>query len=264
MGILAIAVSAFYGYRYATRIKPRPELLKDVTILTASYDGYEELWDPHYHFFFKYWPSLLHEHSFIPILLLTNEKEYDHPRVQSLKVGPDTTWSQNMLNALESVKTKYVLIILDDYILHKKVDEERFIELLTLLEETNGAFVEVKQGSYAVYIDPDRKPAPGVKEVVIRGRGPKSEHRNSLQTAIWDVEEFRKLLDPKENPWEFELQGNERSKSNPRPFYATMGRPVFEFLNAMDKRFYKKDVVEWINKQGYSFNPVNFPVSTTE
>ncbi|MGI4775994.1 MAG: hypothetical protein ACRYE9_03610 [Janthinobacterium lividum] len=196
---LLIVLIGGLSIRNNSPIVPDEELLKDVTVLTSSYDGYSELWRPHYELLFKNWPSLKEEHDFIPVMLITNELKYEDSRVMSLSVGTDTTWSKNLLKALESVKTKYTFLLFDDYIISTPVDEKRFIELLTLLEETSGAYIEViiDEGQFSYGHEKHKKFVTGIESVIYRSKG--SACRNSLQASIWNTEELRKLIDPKES-----------------------------------------------------------------
>ena len=92
------------------------EPIKEISIIVSSCDKYSELWEPHFTQLFKYWPSLKKENDFIPLLLITNHKRYYDSRVINVVIGEDISWSDNMLKALEMVKTKYVVILLDDFI----------------------------------------------------------------------------------------------------------------------------------------------------
>jgi hypothetical protein len=158
-------------------------LLHDVTILTSSYDGYSELWEPHYKLLFKYWPSLKNELGFIPIMLITNKLRYDDPRVTSLMIE-DQNWSKNLIEALKNIKTKYVFLLFDDYIVNGPVNEKRFIELLSLMEQRNGAYIEViiDEGHFKYSNEKEKKPLIGIEGVIYRSK--KSGCRNSLQAAI--------------------------------------------------------------------------------
>lgn len=239
-------------------------LLKDVTILTSSYDGYSELWKPHYELLFKNWPSLKEKNNFIPVMLITNNLIYDDPRVMSLKIGEDSTWSNNLLKSLESVKTKYVFLLFDDYIINSTINESRFIELLTLLEKTNGAYVEaiIDNGQFLYGHEKHKDFVPGIKDVIYRSRD--SECRNSLQASIWNTKELKKLIDINESAWDFEVKGSKRTNNNQKPFYLVMDNPVISYLNAVAKRVYEKSAVDYINSQGIEFNPIKLPVKTKE
>ncbi|RYE06119.1 MAG: hypothetical protein EOP33_02670 [Rickettsiaceae bacterium] len=245
-------------------ILPNEKLLKEVTVLTSSYDGYSELWKPHYELLFRNWPALKENYSFIPILLLTNELKYEDSRVVSLEVGKDTTWSRNLLKALDSVTTKYTFLLFDDYIMNGPVDNDRFIELLTLMEETDGAYLEapLDEGQFIDGNEKNRKLVPGIKGVIYRTIG--SGCRNSLQASIWNTEELRKLIDPRESAWDFEIIGNARTQDNPKPFYMVIDKPMLTYLNATVKRTYEKEVVDYINSVGIEFHPEKFSIKTRE
>ncbi len=264
LGIIIVSCYFQYSHKPTTPIVADRELLKDVTILTSSYDGYSELWEAHYKLLFKNWPSLKQDNNFIPIILITNELEYNDPRVISLKVGKDTTWSNNLLKALESVKTKYVFLLLDDYITSTPVDEDRFVELLTLLEKTNGAYIEIVKddGAFSIGGEKDRKLVPGINGVIYRSKN--ARYRNSLQACIWNLEELRKLIDPKESAWDFEIIGSKRTEKNPKPFFLVTDRPVISYLNAVGQKVYVKEVIDYINSQGIEFNPTKLPIKTRE
>lgn len=197
-------------------------------------------------------------------MLISNELTYNDPRVVSLKIGEDTTWSNNLLKALSSVKTKYVFLLLDDYIINSPVNESRFIELLTLLEKTNGAYIEVAkdEGMFVYGMEKHKKLVPGIEGVIYRSKN--SSYRNSLQACIWNTEELKKLIDTKESAWDFEIIGNNRTKKNPKPFYMIIDNPVVEYLNAVAKRVYEQDVVDYINSQGIQFKPTKLPVKTKQ
>lgn len=158
---------------------------KDLSIIMPSYDKYSELWNPAFEIFFKYWSSLNNKYSYVPIYLMSNEEKFDHPRVTNILVGDaDKGWSSNFLKALESVKTKYVVIVLDDYILNAPVNEKRLAQILNLMRKTNAAYTEIA-------LDPsinDGPPVQGIDNVHIRERfGP---YRTSLQACIWEVNTF--------------------------------------------------------------------------
>lgn len=264
--VLILSALSFYFYKRNAKVEPivsDPKLLRAVTIVTTSFDDNNEIWEPHYKLLFKNWPSLKSENSFIPVMLVSNELAYNDPRVISLKIGPDITWSANLLKALEFVKTKYVLIMMDDYILNAPVNEERLVELITLLEKTDGAYIEIHQDDDMLTygMEKERKYVQGINDVLYRSKN--STYRNSLQACIWNTDELRKLIDITESAWAFEIVGNERTKKNPKPFYMVTANPAMTYLNAMAKKVYEEDVVDYINSQGVHFTPSK-PVKNKE
>jgi len=250
----------FNSFKKVEHIVPDESLLHELTILTPSFDTYSEVWPPYYKLLFKNWPELLDKYKFIPMMLITNELGYDDPRVQTLKVGADTSWSANMLKGLESVKTKYVFIYLDDYITYAPVDQNRFLELLTLLDQTDGSYAEIGLDERMIKkrIEKNMKFTQGLNGVIYRSK--KSPLRTALQACIWNVSDLKSLLDPKESAWEFEGKGGSRSKKSNKPFYMVVQDPPVKYLNAAGGRMYEKNVIDYINSQGVDFAPKKLPI----
>lgn len=263
--IASCALNIYLAFYKTNKIQANYDLMNELTILTSSFDNYSELWQPHYHFLFKYWPELNNRYKNIPVKLISNQLDFNHPRVESLKIGADTTWSANMLKALDKVDTKYVLILLDDYIINDYVNQARLVEFLSLLEHSNGAYIEIFHDDrmFTYNFEPNYKLVNLVDDVIIRSKR-KSHFINSLQACIWDKEKLIELLDSKESAWDFENQGNKRARKSPYPFYMVTKNPAFKYLNAVAKRAYEADVVEFINNNGLEFEPKKLPVKSFE
>ena len=84
---------------------------KRLAILVCSCDKYEDVWNPMFEMFFKFWEDCPYD-----VYLLTNNKKYDNYRVKTIITGDDVSWSKAFRTALESIKEEYVLIIMEDYI----------------------------------------------------------------------------------------------------------------------------------------------------
>jgi hypothetical protein len=247
-----------------------------------SPDIRSELWDVHFHFLFKYWPDLLTKHRYIPIYLVSNLKQYKHARVKSMMLGKEKNWSDDLKAALDHVKTEFVILLLDDYILTQYVNTERLEQIINYMERTKGAYTELS-------LDPSLEDGPiadGIDDVIVRSKtssyfkkalfmatsrvkkilfnttGPKilyGKYRTSLQSCIWKVETLKKLLNSGESPWEFEWQGSKRSEQIKEPFYLVTKTPVFQYFQAAAQRKYQKTAIEAINRLGFNFSPTALP-----
>ncbi len=231
-----------------------PNILHDLSIIIPSCDKYSELWEPNLKFLLKSWPNIQNKHAFIPIYLMSNFKEYKDPRVINIRLGEDISWSDNFIKALDSVKTKYLLIILEDYIIDKPVNEERLIQIMHLMESTEAAYAELS-------LDPAL--AGGIEEPKLPGIVVKSrvaESRTSLQASLWNVNDLKKILEPNESAWDFEIISSIRSRLLTNKFYLVTKDPVFQYLNAAEKGKLRRSVINYINKQNISFAPVSLPI----
>jgi len=243
--------------------------LKKITIIVPSTDSYHELWEPHFHFLFKYWPELQTKQKYIPINLVSNKKKYQSSRVKNILVGEDKGWSDNLIIALKNVQTKYVIILFEDYIFNADVDTNRLSQIINFMDKTNGAYTELA-------LDPslnDGPPAKGINDIIIRlkttdaptnhkpGTWPKiGQFRTALQACIWKTSILKNLLHSGESAWNFEIDGSKRSEEIKEPFYLVTKKPVFQYLNASGKGKYRTTAINFINFSGFKFYPKALPM----
>lgn len=239
---------------YTTVVDNSPSIMKDLTIIITSCDKYSELWEPHFKMLFQNWPNINKQHSFIPIYLVSNFKKYNHSRITPKLVGNDKSWSDNLIKTLESVQTKYVLIILEDYIITDPVDEKRLIEIMHLMSASNAAYSELA-------LDPNLadNQSDARLGIVIKNRF--AESRVSLQTSIWEINTLKYLLEPGESAWDFEILGSIRSRILLNNFYLVTKQPVFQYTNATDKGKYRRSVIDYLNNHNVPFFPKSLPTN---
>ena len=100
-----------------------------VAVLISSCDNYQDLWEPFFTLFFRYW----HDCPY-PVYLSTNHFIYDHPRVKTIGVGDDTDWSSSFRCALEQIPYPYVIVMIEDFLPTKSVDTVKIDRLITYME----------------------------------------------------------------------------------------------------------------------------------
>jgi hypothetical protein len=230
-----------------TRIHPE---LKDITILIPSCDKYSELWDATIKLLFKEWPDLLEKYNYVPLYLISNSLNFDNPRVTNIKITDEKTWSDNLIQALSQVKTKYVLIFLDDYIVASPVNTKRLLETIDLMDNTNAAYIQLAANKSLA----DGNEVKSIKGVSTRSQT--GQYRTSLQTCLWRTEVLMQLLKPGESAWDFEIKGTKRSEKITLPFYVLTEDPVFNYYNALEKGKYRKEAIDYMISKGIHFQPV--------
>ncbi|MCX7337680.1 MAG: hypothetical protein NTX76_00110 [Alphaproteobacteria bacterium] len=218
-----------------------PEI-KDLSILVPSCDKYSELWSPFFHFLFKNMPWLktgsLRSSS---IYLITGRKKINHERIVNIKIDEEKSWSDNMLKALDVIPTKYVLIVLDDYIIYENVSEKRFADLFNFMKETNAPYMELQK-------DPGRLEGGEIvsRPLSLTRKAQKGSYRASLQICIWEKDTLRRMLKSGESIWEFEISATKRTFDDTRPYLITHGDYVFRYHNLATKGKLCKIVVDFI------------------
>ena len=89
-----------------------------LSVIISSCDSFSDLWDGHIKLLERYWG----DRNVDQTLLVTDkptDRSYDNVTV--LSAGEFAEWSQRLKKALDTVRTEYVFITLDDYFLIKKV-----------------------------------------------------------------------------------------------------------------------------------------------
>lgn len=228
--------------------------LTELTILVSSCDKYSLLWEPFFGSLFKHWPSLQASNGKVPVMLIANTKQYDHPRVKTIKITHEKSWADNMLFALEQVNTPYVLVLLDDYWLYEAVDEKRLAQLLTILGGGNTAFIQTSFNDLRFNNGVAHENTVGVVH-----RKKFSHYKVSLQAGLWDKASLQYLLRSGESPWDFEIAGSIRAHGYPKAFLSLIQDEPIRYLNASHLGHITPEAIAYAKAQNMNFDLGNFP-----
>lgn len=231
---------------------PSPQF-KDLTILVPSCDKYSELWDPFYKILFDQWKSLNTENKDLPVIMISNHLDYPNDRIQVVKVGVESSWSQNMITALAQVKTAYVLIILEDYFL-TSIDEHVLYDTMEIvMKKEKAGYVQLGMGDNRY--TPKSHPHPHIKDLYLKPLNAK--YRPSLQACLFDKNVLLRLLNPSENPWQFEVDGSIRSQSFQEKFYTFLDKMPLTYVNACYQGHVMTQALTFLKEKGIDFHPKN-------
>jgi hypothetical protein len=189
--------------------------MNELSVLTLSCDRYADVWPAFFPLFWKNWPDCPYR-----VYLGTNQKQFNHPNVHILKVGPDAGWAESAQRMLEQIDSEYVLLLLEDFFLTRRVDSQKVASLFKALVDLDGAYLRLKPFPRPDHIEPAR-PDIGLIE-------PGAPYRVALQAAIWKKAVFLRLLKPGETPWQMELRGTVRSEQISEAFYSVWN-PVLHY-----------------------------------
>ncbi len=173
--------------------------MRDATVLISSFDGYSDCWGPVAHGFTKYWPDCP-----FPIRLMTEVKDFSHPRIEVLQVGLDRVWSNRMLKGLSRIDSPFILYFHEDYWLNAPVQTARLLEYLELMKSERLDYLRLLAKPV-----PDRDFRGDTRLGILAEH---AEYRTSTQIAFWRREVFLDLVVPGESVWEFEVEGTKRSR----------------------------------------------------
>lgn len=217
----------------------------DCTLLVCSCDKYADLLDPFLSLFRKYWPDCPFE------LVLVTETEpvlaggaaFD----RVIACGPGMNWASRLVRALDQVETPYVLMLCDDYFLHRPVDTEGLLHRLGQAK----AF-----GAANLRLIPN--PKPGAANTVGKRDGLFEYRKNTAyciatQAGFWERGFLKRLAEPVASIWEFERTGSFAVADDPRPLLVTPTQE-FPFLDAVHKGYWEKFGVACLRENGISYD----------
>lgn len=162
----------------------------NLTIVVDSFDGYSDIWSTFFEVFKKNWFDCPY-----PLKLVSNKKSFYG--IETINTGEETCWTDRTLAAIKQVDSKYVLLLLEDYLICNKVNNEKIREAVNFLEEREGKYLRLinipksrnnygNDDFFKLYAD--------------------EEYAVNLQAAIWDkdfLESSLKLY--RGDAWSFEI-----------------------------------------------------------
>ncbi len=222
--------------------------IKDLTIVVSSCDKYSVLWQPFFDLLFRSWPSLKTYNQDVPILLVSNGKDFDDPRVTVIKSANELGWAANVNEAVSQVKTKYVLYIQEDYFIKKAILEDKLVELVNVIEKDDLDYVEINRDFFDDHID---KPSGSI---LYENKNHDTIFVVALQIAIWKTEVFQDFLiqERKENTiWDFE---NRKILDDHKfAYYTASPKPIY-YYNFISRSKINFGAYCWMVFQGYDMS----------
>lgn len=173
------------------------------SIIYNTCDQYEFLWKGFFTLLDRYWINCN-----VNIILNTETKAFSYKNLiieRPKFVGSCLSWSQRVLNSLNSVETPYVIMMLDDFWLKASVDVEELFRCIELMESDK----DINCICFAPQPEPNKTYR---NEQKYEKRGRFARYRVNAQIALWRVEYLKRIMRTYENPWQFELSGTFRSQ----------------------------------------------------
>lgn len=173
----------------------------NVTVLVGSHDRYSAAWAPFCHGMRKYWPDCPW-----PVKFVTNR--LTAPCGGSLKVGGDRDFSGNVRNALKLVRAPIIFWMLEEYWLCESPNTDAIKSFVNVILRGNvDAIRLISHWSGEVCSDGTYESDPRLLYFA-----KESAYRTAAQATLWRRETFFNLLRVGESIWEFENEGNLRSR----------------------------------------------------
>tara|TARA_R110000803_G_scaffold29076_2_gene66662 strand:- start:153 stop:911 length:759 start_codon:yes stop_codon:yes gene_type:complete len=154
--------------------------IEDLRMIVWSHSTYSDLWE----MFF----GQLEENApfFKKTLLVEKQVDFDFKNCDVIVNNENLPWCQRVINCLEKIDEKYIVWMLEDFILYDNVDINEIIRLKNHLENTEYSFVRLIRSGI---MKAGNKLENSLYEV------PRNNiYLYSLNAAIWKKEDLIKLF----------------------------------------------------------------------
>lgn len=206
----------------------------DIAIVILSCDKFRVTWEPCIDHFFNAWPNCPYS-----VYLLNNHTSSKDNRVQDLMVGKDYNWSDTLKNGLLKINKKRIFFIYDDSFVTKlNLEEVQLIFDIAIQNDLDSVALRRKEF--------DRGKRFNEKLYKL---SPTTKYRNSLFLNLIKKDLLINLLKSGENAWQFEKDGNIRSKNF--DFYSVYATNLVSYYHGIVKGKWLPKTYKYLKNKGY-------------
>lgn len=197
---------------------------KNMTMLILSCDKFSDLWDGHVQLLEKNWP----DRDMETLLITDAPSSKSYPGIRILPAGENAEWSERLAFALQSVKTEFIFLTLDDYFLIRRVDDEKIADLLRMMEKERIDYVRLFPRPKRATRE-EMPGYPGIKRI-----DSSVTYSVNLYSSIWRKAFLESCVKDPLNAWKFEVSLHKRAEEY-RAKCAVSGRNEFQILDVVRK-----------------------------
>jgi hypothetical protein len=194
-----------------------------VAVLICSSDARKDIVERVLPSVFKYWPDCPY-----PLFLGRNSHCEFGPKITTLVARP-SEWRTECLEHVAQIDHTHLIVMLDDYLFLKPVDQRQLAMLVTRAIESNLAYLRLLPLGASIierFRHIVRKPFPAEIRPIWKGR----PFYSGLQIAIWNKAHFLSLLESPGTIWDFEHKA-----MNEIAHHAIIGSPPISYDHLVEK-----------------------------
>lgn len=224
--------------------------MNKLAIYISTFDGYSDLWDS----FFKVFDINFNDCPY-PIYMSTNYKDFEYKNLTIIKTGEEISWMNRIKKSMIEVQEEYVLFMLEDYLIGKKVNIKDIENIIQFMSENNVSYYRLQDTpvSESTY-----------KDIKYLGKI-KSKQKYGINTicSIWhkdfllDVIEGAKGV---ESAWDFEVYLCNRFNSSNEEYIPNCcvdRRDILGIKNGVFRGKWFRSTIIYFRKRGIVLNKAN-------
>jgi hypothetical protein len=216
------------------------EPTKVVTFLVVSCDKYSDIWPVFFQQMSRNWPDCPYQ-----VCLLTNELDFQFNGVTVIKTGPDIDYSTQVRCAVESIKTPWLILWLEDCVFSERINSARVEKIVQSAIEINAGYLKLSD-DYPLSYDETGSSEFGPTPRNVR-------YRSAVGMALYRRDTLLKLFPPGLSAWE--LDKSSRSNQLSDSFYClTLGaakQPPLPYVNTVIKGRWYLPAIPFLKEIGF-------------
>ena len=213
----------------------------DCTVLVTSCDGYHDVENPFITLWRKFWPDC----PFETVLLSETVPCAGFDRV--ILTGKGKCWCEMLAEALDQIRTPYVILLMNDYYLEAPVDTANILRRLDQATAYGAANLRLMPNP------PGRRAFRADEGCDLLEYPRNAAYCVTCQTGIWNREYLRGLAARNRSAWEFERFGSFMLDGETRPLLVTPAKE-FPFLDAVHKGYWEPWGVRVMRENGVAYD----------
>lgn len=190
-------------------------------VLVLSCDAFSDIWEANYFLSSLNWPEKVEETT-----MVTESKQPSRRPFYAMRYSGEVCYADKVKIGLEAVQSKYVMVVLDDYLLSKRIDDELINSLVREADEKNVDYVRF--GTF-------RGEKKAKDSVVFHQINLSNHHYEvNMQPSIWKTEALLKVLQGQKTAWELEVSMTKIAEENHFTAFS-VPKKFFPYLDTIRK-----------------------------
>lgn len=209
------------------------DVLNNLDVIIICYDPYKDAIELSPYFMNKNWTNS-------NALYVTSNIE-SVSTFRTVKTDGDLSYYGRLAKGLDSTNSQYVLLLLDDYLVDQKIDNEKINKHIEYMEKNNVAYCQL----YTMFLKPHGQKIS--KDYFLLSD--KLKYRINLQPSIFRRDFLLELLNEKPvTAWDFELLLMDKRFKYRSAIFAN--NKSFSVTNYIDKGLVTRKAVRLLKKEG--------------
>ncbi|EEY97963.1 hypothetical protein VOA_002981 [Vibrio sp. RC586] len=192
-------------------LKNKSDLNSELTVIINTCDSYSDVLSLFFASFSEYWPNC----SFEVIVNTENNLHDNYPAIiHNYKPEGFNTWGDRFLKTLEDVRSEFVLVVYDDFILEDYINERDLISIVD--------FMKADPSVAVYYLINTNSPMTKINKFDNRFSEiiDYSDYKLNSAPAIWRKSDLIRYTGNHDNPWAWEVFGSYRTFNDGKKFYS--------------------------------------------